>query len=116
VLLKGSTTLVGHPDGRILAADQGDARLATAGTGDVLTGVIAAFLARGVPPFEAAAAAAFVHGRAARLGPREGLVASDLPRLVSRLLTRTATETVPGDRYPMSEDGAPTIRRSTHGR
>lgn len=84
VLLKGPTTLVAHPDGRVLASDQGDSRLATAGTGDVLTGVLSAFLARGVPPFEAAAAAAFVHGRSALLGPREGLVASDLPPLLTR--------------------------------
>ena len=84
VLLKGPTTLVAHPDGRVLATNQGDARLATAGTGDVLTGVLAAFLARGLDPFEAAAAAAFVHGRAARRGPRLGLVASDLPPLLTR--------------------------------
>jgi NAD(P)H-hydrate epimerase len=116
VLLKGSTTLVGHPDGRILATDQGDARLATAGTGDVLTGVIAAFLARGVPPLEAAAAAAYVHGRAARLGPGEGLVASDLPLLVTQLLTRPVIQAGRSDTHPMNEDGAPTIRRSTHGR
>ena len=87
VLLKGSTTLVAHPDGRVLVSASGSSRLATAGTGDVLSGVIGAFAARGVPLFEAAALAAHVHGRAADFGPAEGLVASDLPVLVSLWLT-----------------------------
>ncbi len=90
VLLKGSPTVVAGPDGRVLVVNAGSARLATAGTGDVLTGVIAAFLARGLPALEAAAFAAHCHGRAAALGPAEGLVASDLPALVSRWLSRVA--------------------------
>ena len=87
VLLKGSTTLVAHPDGRVLVSASGSPRLATAGTGDVLSGVIGAFMARGVPAFEAAALGAHVHGRAAWLGPEEGLVASELPVLVSLWLS-----------------------------
>jgi NAD(P)H-hydrate epimerase len=78
VLLKGPTTVVAHPDGRALLSTAGDARLATAGTGDVLSGVIGALLAQGVPAFEAAASGAWLHGRAARRGPRRGLVASDV--------------------------------------
>ena len=79
VLLKGPTTIVAEPDGqRVLLANAGDQRLATGGTGDVLSGVLATFCARGVPAFEAAAAAAFVHGIAGRLGPEDGLVADDL--------------------------------------
>lgn len=78
VLLKGPTTLVAHPDGRVLASTAGDARLATAGSGDVLTGVIAALLAQGVAPFEAAAAGAFLHGSAGHLACRHGSVAGDL--------------------------------------
>jgi ADP-dependent NAD(P)H-hydrate dehydratase / NAD(P)H-hydrate epimerase len=78
VLLKGPTTVVAHPDGRALMSTAGDARLATAGTGDVLAGVIGALLAEGVPAFEAAAAGAWLHGRAAMRGPRRGLVASDV--------------------------------------
>jgi len=88
MLLKGSPTIVAHPDGRVLIANAGTARLATAGTGDVLSGVIGAFLARGLPGLEAAALAAHCHGRAASLGPSEGLVASDLPDLVSGWLSR----------------------------
>jgi NAD(P)H-hydrate epimerase len=87
VLLKGSTSVIAAPDGRALLAASGDARLATAGTGDVLSGVIGAFLARGLPAFEAAALAAHVHGRAARTGFSEGLVASDLPDLVAGWLS-----------------------------
>jgi len=68
VLLKGHLTVVAHPDGRVLLSDTGDARLATAGTGDVLAGVIGGLCAQGIGPFEAAAAGAFIHGRAGALG------------------------------------------------
>jgi NAD(P)H-hydrate epimerase len=87
VLLKGSTTVVAAPDGRALMSSSGDSRLATAGTGDVLSGMVGAFIARGVPAFEAAALAAHVHGRAALTGYSQGLVASDLPDLVASLLS-----------------------------
>jgi ADP-dependent NAD(P)H-hydrate dehydratase / NAD(P)H-hydrate epimerase len=87
VLLKGSTTVVAGADGRVLVVNSGSSRLATAGTGDVLSGIIAAFLARGLPGLEAAALAAHCHGRASGLGPSEGLVASDLPGLTSRWLS-----------------------------
>ncbi len=78
VLLKGPTTLVASPEGTVLASDQGDARLATAGSGDVLTGLILGLLATGIGPQRAAAAAAFLHGRAGDLAWRRGLVAGDL--------------------------------------
>jgi ADP-dependent NAD(P)H-hydrate dehydratase / NAD(P)H-hydrate epimerase len=82
VLLKGPTTVVAHPDGRVLLSNRGDARLATAGTGDVLAGVIGALVAQGVEPFAAAGAGAAWHGAAAALGWRRGLVAGDLPGLL----------------------------------
>ncbi|MEO1063481.1 MAG: NAD(P)H-hydrate dehydratase [Actinomycetota bacterium] len=78
VLLKGPTTVVAEPGGFAQLSDQGDQRLATAGSGDVLSGVIGAYVARGAEPAAAAAAAAFVHGRAALASPEEGTVASDL--------------------------------------
>jgi len=78
VLLKGPTTLVAEPGGQVLAVDAGDARLATAGTGDVLTGVIAALLAVGMAGPEAAAAGALLHARAGDLAWSRGLVAGDL--------------------------------------
>ncbi len=91
VLLKGPTTIVAAPDGRTRLITSGSRALASAGTGDVLAGVIGAFLARGADPFEAAAAAAHVHGRAGtELG--DGLIASDLPRAIRWWLTRTTTE------------------------
>ncbi len=78
VLAKGSPTVVADPDGRVALVTAGDARLATAGTGDVLTGVIAALLAQGMDPFEAAAGGAHLHGRAGALAWRRGLVAGDV--------------------------------------
>ena len=87
VLLKGSTTVVADPDGAVRLVASGTPSLATAGTGDVLTGLVAALLARAVPALEAAALAAHVHGRGAALGPTWGLVAGDLPLLVSRWLS-----------------------------
>jgi NAD(P)H-hydrate epimerase len=87
VLLKGPTTVVAEPGGRVLLAAAGSPRLATAGTGDVLAGVIAAFVARGLAPLEAAALGAHVHGAAAALGPPEGLLAADVADLVGRWLS-----------------------------
>ncbi len=78
VLLKGPGTVVAGPDGAVALNPTGGAALATAGSGDVLTGMIAGFLARGVDPFRAAAAAAWVHGRTA-----DRLVAADGPGLVA---------------------------------
>ena len=88
VLLKGPVTVVADPAGRVLVATSGDQRLATAGSGDVLAGIIGALLARGTPAPKAAAAAAHVHGLAALGGPRVGLVAGDLPDLVAPTLSR----------------------------
>lgn len=77
VLAKGPTTVIAAPDGRTRFVTSGTKRLATAGTGDVLSGILGAFLARGAEPLEAAAAAAHVHGVAASLAP-VAMVASDL--------------------------------------
>ncbi len=88
VLLKGPTTVVADPSGRVLLACEGDERLATAGTGDVLAGVVGAYLAQGLDGLRAAGAAAFVHGRAGHLGWRHGLVAGDLLDLLPAVLDR----------------------------
>ena len=90
VLLKGPLTAVAAPQGElpdVLLAAAGVPALATAGTGDVLSGVIGAFLARGVPAHLAAALGAHVHGRAAARGRPEGLVAGDLPGLIAAWLS-----------------------------
>jgi ADP-dependent NAD(P)H-hydrate dehydratase / NAD(P)H-hydrate epimerase len=90
VLLKGSTTAVAAPDTGVFLVTAGGPRLATAGTGDVLSGAIGGLLASGLAPGVAAAAGAHLHGRAARLGPARGLVAGDLPDLLPAALAAVA--------------------------
>jgi ADP-dependent NAD(P)H-hydrate dehydratase / NAD(P)H-hydrate epimerase len=97
VLLKGPLTAVAAPVAAgpdVLLAGAGRTSLATAGSGDVLSGIIGALLARGLPAHEAAAIGAHLHGRAASLGPSEGLVAGDLPGLLSQLLSDLAEGSV----------------------
>jgi len=86
VLLKGPATVVAEPNGRVAVNPTGGPELATAGSGDVLTGIIGGFLARGMPPFEAAAAAAYVHGQAADVAGHPGLVAPDVIAALPRAL------------------------------
>ena len=93
VLRKGSTTIVARPDGAVLLTTTGDARLATAGSGDVLTGLIGGLLAQGMAPDRAAAAGAFVHGRSAHAAPAHGMVAGDLLDHLPAVLTGLAEGT-----------------------
>ena len=95
VLLKGSRTLVGTPDGVVRINPTGGPFLATAGTGDVLTGIIAAFVARGLAPADAATAGAYVHGIAGSLaadaagdGTTAGDVADRVPAALREVLGR----------------------------
>jgi ADP-dependent NAD(P)H-hydrate dehydratase / NAD(P)H-hydrate epimerase len=91
VLLKGPDTIVADPAGNVVVCDAGPPALATAGTGDVLTGVVAAFLAKGLGPVDAAAAAAIAHGLAARaVAHQAGLIASDVVEALPRVLSRSA--------------------------
>jgi hydroxyethylthiazole kinase-like uncharacterized protein yjeF len=81
VVYKGPDTLVAAPDGRLGFSPRAHPWLASAGTGDVLAGVIAAMRARGLPPFEAASAGVWLHGRAAEIaGPQ--LIADDLAEAI----------------------------------
>ena len=96
VLLTGSTTIVADPDGAVLISVAGDARLATAGTGDVLSGAIGAFVAQGLDPLRAAAGAAVAHGEAAQRGWRRGLVAGDLLDLLPEVLNPQGRRAGPG--------------------
>ena len=89
VVLKGDDTLVADPSGRVAVSRGASPALATAGTGDVLTGVIAALLAQGLDVFAAAAAGVWIHGAAGReaarrLGAAEGVVASDVIEALPR--------------------------------
>lgn len=85
VLLKGPDTTVAAPDGRAAVAANAPPWVATAGAGDVLSGIIAALLAQHVSPYAAACMGAWVHGdAAARFGP--GLIAEDLPEALPAVL------------------------------
>lgn len=90
VALKGAPTLIASPDGRLAVNGSGNAGLATAGSGDVLTGAIAGLLAQGVPPFEAACLGVYLHGAAGdRLRSEvgaSGWLAGDLARALPAAL------------------------------
>lgn len=94
LVLKGAPTFLFHPDKHPLIIKAGDPGMAKAGSGDVLTGMIAALLAQKMSPTEAAATAVYLHGRAGELAATAltsyGMIASDLishlPRALSELV------------------------------
>ncbi len=90
VLLKGPDTVVASPDGRAAIASNAPPWLATAGSGDVLAGLIGAMLAQGVPAYEAACIGVWMHGEAgSEAGP--GLIAEDLPDVLPAVFRRAFT-------------------------
>jgi ADP-dependent NAD(P)H-hydrate dehydratase / NAD(P)H-hydrate epimerase len=96
VLLKGAGTIVASPREGVLVAGYGTPALATAGTGDVLTGIVAAFLAKGMDARLAAGAAAVAHGVAAELvDPQPGTIASDLLPALQRALAGHGLQRAP---------------------
>jgi NAD(P)H-hydrate epimerase len=82
VLLKGAYTVIGNPDGRTILLPFANPGLATAGSGDVLAGVIVSLLAQGLPPYSAAVAGGYLHGLSGHMASQgvgnAGMVASDL--------------------------------------
>jgi hydroxyethylthiazole kinase-like uncharacterized protein yjeF len=84
ILLKGPDTVIAAADGRAIVNTTGGPYLATAGSGDVLAGMIGGLVAQGMDGFMAAAAAAWLHGKAGEAGP--GLIAEDIPELLPKLL------------------------------
>ncbi|CAN5793175.1 bifunctional ADP-dependent NAD(P)H-hydrate dehydratase/NAD(P)H-hydrate epimerase [soil metagenome] len=104
VLLKGGDTVIAEPGGLAIINSNAPPTLATAGSGDVLTGFVVGLLAQGLSPFHSAAAAAWLHGEAATaFGP--GLVASDLPDLLPGVLRRL--------KHSMPDEGDDRVRNGT---
>jgi NAD(P)H-hydrate epimerase len=97
VILKGDDSIVARPDGRVAVSAGGSPALATAGTGDVLSGVIGAFLAKGLDPFEASCAGVYVHAQAGWLAATEhgadSVIATDVIRALPAALRRPEPET-----------------------
>lgn len=107
VVLKGARTIIAHPQGPVSMVPTGNPGMATAGTGDVLTGIITGLLAQGLSPWEAAQGGVYVHGVAGDLAAQTygfaSLIASDLLTYLPPALGHVLATTTPGH-APDSED------------
>ena len=94
IVYKGADTVIAAPDGRAAVNATGSPALATAGSGDVLGGMVSGLMAQGMPAFEAACAAVWLHGRLGEtLG--FGLIADDLPHAIPDLLRTAGLQMAP---------------------
>ena len=93
LVLKGARTIVAGPDGNVAIGSTGNPGMATAGMGDVLTGMITGLLAQGLPPWQAAMAGVFLHGLAGDLAAQKigqaGLIARDLLNYIPQAILKT---------------------------
>ena len=104
VILKGARTIIARPDGAVAICPTGNPGMATAGTGDVLTGMVVGLLAQGLPSWEAACTATYLHGAAGDLAAamkgEVGMIAGDLlehiPTALNRILEPLANPSLPG--------------------
>jgi len=91
LLLKGASTVIGGPRGRVFINPTGNPGMASGGAGDVLTGMVGAFLARGLDGLSALQAGSFLHGRAGDLAAvrvgEEGLIAGDIVEAIAGVMT-----------------------------
>ena len=91
ILLKGPDTVIAEPGGRAVINVHASPALATAGSGDVLAGLIGGLFAQGLTPLAAASAAAWLHGECALQSGGPGMIAEDLPALLPRVLQSLST-------------------------
>lgn len=95
VVLKGAGTIIAGPDGRLAVSSTGNPGMATAGTGDVLTGMITGLLAQGLSPWDAASAGVYLHGLAGDLAASDqsamGLIAGDVIRMIPHAIRYVQT-------------------------
>jgi NAD(P)H-hydrate epimerase len=108
LVLKGARSLIARPDGRIHVNPTGNPALASGGSGDVLTGLVGAFLARGFPPEKAAMAGVYLHGLAADFLAEEmgeaGVLAGDLTEVIPPLMAALSEGEWPLESDPPEAD------------
>jgi NAD(P)H-hydrate epimerase len=113
LVLKGARTVIAEPDGRIRINPTGNPALASGGAGDVLTGIIAGFLAKGWPPAKAAAAGVYLHGLAADLLSEEmgqsGILAGDLLDVIPEVAWSVGQGEWPLAQPPLEQDLHPLL-------